>query len=58
MSGLKNFDLVFVFKDYERPVNRITAIPIAHVEGIKNWLDKMEIIYFESTKNFAWPNIL
>jgi nucleosome binding factor SPN SPT16 subunit len=32
ISGLKNFDLVFVFKDYDRPVQRITAIPIEHSE--------------------------
>jgi len=58
MSGLKNFDLVFVYKNYEKPVMRITAVPITHVEQIKNWLDKMDIIFFESTKNFAWVNIL
>jgi len=27
MRSLKNFDLVFVFKDYEKPIQRITAIP-------------------------------
>jgi len=58
LSGLKNFDLAFVYKDYEKPVTRITAIPIEHVENIKDWLDKMDIIFFETTKNFAWGNIM
>jgi hypothetical protein len=31
---------------------------IDRINEIKNWLDKMEIIYFESTKNFAWPKLL
>jgi nucleosome binding factor SPN SPT16 subunit len=25
--GLKNFDMTIVYKDYEKPVSRITAIP-------------------------------
>ncbi len=28
------------------------------LERIKNWLDKMELIYFESSRNFNWSNIL
>ena len=39
LGGLKNFDLVFVYKNYERTVTRITAIPIDSVELIKKWLD-------------------
>jgi nucleosome binding factor SPN SPT16 subunit len=58
MGGLKNFDLVFVYKNYEKLVTRITAIPIDSVDSIKKWLDSMDIIFFESTKNFVWNNIL
>lgn len=58
ISGLKNFDLVFVFKDYDRPIQRITAIPMNKAEEIKNWLDKMDIIFFESTRALVWTTIL
>lgn len=27
-------------------------------EEIKNWLDKMELVFFESTRAIAWPTIL
>lgn len=37
--GLKNFDLNFVFKDYDKPVIRISAIPIDSLEPIKYWLE-------------------
>ncbi len=37
--GLKNFDLNFVFKDFDRPIIRISAIPVDSLESIKNWLE-------------------
>ncbi|KRW98162.1 Peptidase M24, structural domain [Pseudocohnilembus persalinus] len=58
MPSLKNFDLVFLFKDYDKPVQRITAIPMNKAEEIKNWLDQMEIIFFESTRAIAWTTIM
>jgi nucleosome binding factor SPN SPT16 subunit len=36
---LKNFDLSFVFKDYNKPVIRINAIPTEVLEGVKSWLE-------------------
>ncbi len=36
--GLRNFDLSFVFKDYDKPVVRISAIPVESLEAVKNWL--------------------
>lgn len=58
VTSLKNFDLVFVFKDYDRPISRITAIPMNKADEIKNWLDKMELLFFDSTRTIAWPTIL
>lgn len=37
--GLKNFDLNFVFKDYDKAVIRISAIPVDSLEAIKSWLE-------------------
>lgn len=36
---LKNFDLSFVFKDYNKQVIRINAIPTESLENLKNWLE-------------------
>ena len=58
LGGLKNFDLVFVMKDYDKPIIRITAIPLEHAESIKDWLDRMDLIYFETTRNLSWPAVL
>jgi nucleosome binding factor SPN SPT16 subunit len=37
--GLKNFDLVFVFKDFKRPVIHINTIPVNQLENVKDWLE-------------------
>jgi len=56
--GLKNFDLAFIYKDYSKPVTRIVAIPINYLESIKNWLDKMDIIFSEGPLNMEWKNVM
>ena len=35
---LKNFDMVFVFKDYNRKVSMINAIPMNMLDHVKEWL--------------------
>src|SRR6185369_14037521 len=36
--GLKNFDMVLIFKDYSRPPVHINTIPMSQLEGVKEWL--------------------
>ena len=43
--GLKNFDLAFVFKNYDLPVIRISAIPVESIDSLKNWLEYIINIY-------------
>ncbi len=35
---LKNFDMVFIMKDYSKKTQAIQAIPMAELDPIKNWL--------------------
>jgi len=35
---LKNFDMVFVFKDYYHKVSMINAIPMNQLDHVKEWL--------------------
>ena len=35
---LKNFDMVFVFKDYARKTAMINAIPMQQLDHVKEWL--------------------
>lgn len=35
---LKNFDMVFVFKDYSRKTSMINAVPMQMLDHVKEWL--------------------
>lgn len=56
--GLKNFDLVFVFKDFKRPVAHINSIPMEVLEDVKSWLTDVDIPYSEWQMNLNWPAIM
>lgn len=56
--GLKNFDMVFVFKDFMRPPAHINTIPVESLEGVKEWLDSVNIPYSEGPLNLNWPTIM
>lgn len=58
MFGLKNFDLVFIFKDHTIAPVHITAIPMANLEAVKDWLDSVDVLFAESTVNYNWTNIM
>jgi len=59
---LRNFDLVFVFKDFENaPVKggppawtRISTIPMSDLIGLKKYLDEQQIKYYEGSANINW----
>ena len=36
--NMRNFDMVLVYKDYKKKVSMITAIPMASLDAIKEWL--------------------
>lgn len=56
--GLKNFDMVFVYKDYARPVSHINSIPMETLENVKEWLDSSNIPFTEGPLNLNWPTIM
>ncbi|KAL2007163.1 hypothetical protein VTN00DRAFT_8601 [Thermoascus crustaceus] len=56
--GLKNFDLVFVFKDFHRPPVHINTIPVESLEGVKDWLDSVDIAFTEGPLNLNWSTIM
>jgi nucleosome binding factor SPN SPT16 subunit len=55
--NLRNFDMVFIWKDLNRDVGRIDTIPQQSLETIKDWLTSIEIKYYESKLNLNWKNI-
>lgn len=56
--GLKNFDLVFVFKDLAKPVVHINTIPIELLEDVKSWLTNVDIPLSEGQMNLNWGTIM
>lgn len=48
----------FVFKDLNKPVHRITTIPMENLEMIKNWLDSCDMLFSEGLINLNWPKII
>ncbi|MCJ1257673.1 FACT complex subunit spt16 [Lignoscripta atroalba] len=56
--GLKNFDMVFVFKDFHRSPTHINTVPVESLESVKDWLDSVNIPYSEGPLNLAWGTIM
>ncbi|CAK9439914.1 uncharacterized protein LODBEIA_P40140 [Lodderomyces beijingensis] len=56
--GLKNFDLVFVFKDFAKPVVHINTIPMELLEDVKTWLTDVDIPISEGQMNLNWAQII
>lgn len=56
--GLKNFDMVFVFKDFHRPPYHINTIPVEMLDNVKEWLDSVNIPFSEGPLNLNWPTIM
>lgn len=56
--GLKNFDMVFVYKDFNKPVTHVNTVPIESLDFLKQWLTDMDIPYTVSTINLNWGTIM
>jgi nucleosome binding factor SPN SPT16 subunit len=56
--GVRNFDMVLVFKDYTRAPTRISSVPIESLDAIKDWLTNVEIVYSEGPNPLNWPNVM
>ncbi|XKL65902.1 hypothetical protein PGB90_009322 [Kerria lacca] len=56
--SLKNFDMVFVFKDYHQKVVVINAIPMNMLDHVKEWLNQCDIRYTEGIQSLNWAKIM
>lgn len=56
--GLKNFDLVFIFKDFLKAPVHINTIPMEVLEDIKSWLTDVDIPFSEGQMNLNWGAII
>lgn len=50
--------MVFVFKDFHRPPVHVNTIPVESLEGVKDWLDSVDITFTEGPLNLNWTTIM
>jgi len=55
---LKNFDMVFIFKDYNKKVMMVTAVPMTMLDHVKEWLNSVDIKYTEGVQSLNWGKIM
>ncbi|KAK6637444.1 splicing associated factor Dre4 [Polyplax serrata] len=55
---LKNFDMVFVFKDYNKKTAMVNAIPMNMLDHVKEWLNSCDIRYTEGIQSLNWVKIM
>ncbi|KAK0174573.1 hypothetical protein PV327_010331 [Microctonus hyperodae] len=55
---LKNFDMIFVFKDYHRKIAMVNAIPMNMLDHVKEWLNSCDIRYSEGVQSLNWAKIM
>jgi nucleosome binding factor SPN SPT16 subunit len=58
MFSSKNFDVVFVFKNFDIPPIRISAVSMQELERVKEWLDDIDICFTTGTANLNWKSIM
>ncbi|TFK67901.1 FACT complex subunit SPT16 [Pluteus cervinus] len=56
--GLRQFDLVLVFKDFTRSPLHINSIQSSQMDDVKNWLDSVDIPMSEGPVNLNWGPIM
>jgi len=56
--GLKQFDLVLIFKDFAKAPLHVNSIPSSQMDDVKNWLDSVDIPMSEGPVNLSWGTIM
>lgn len=56
--GLKQFDLVFVFRDFTRVPLSINSIPSSQLNNVMEWLNDVDVPIAESQINLNWGPIM
>eukprot|EP01083_Nonionella_stella_P237916 834187_1 len=56
--SLRNFDLVFVYKDFLREPHRVTTIPRQHLDTIQDFLNWKNVLYSQGKINLDWKSLM
>jgi len=55
---LREFDIVFVKKDYDQLPIRITTIPQTNLDRIKAWLGDIQAVWYACSMNMQWQMVM
>lgn len=55
---LRNFDMVFVFKNYNQKIAMVNAVPMNMLDHVKEWLNSCDIRYSEGIQSLNWAKIM
>ena len=58
MFGLRQFDVVFVLKDYNKDPITINSIPVEALETLQEWLGKSGVLYYLNPQPYNWQMIM
>jgi nucleosome binding factor SPN SPT16 subunit len=50
--------MIIVFKDYKRPVQHVNTIPMESIDAVKDWLNGVEMPFYEGNLNLQWGSIM
>jgi nucleosome binding factor SPN SPT16 subunit len=50
--------MVIIFKDFNRNPQHVNTIPMEKIDQVKDWLDSVEIPFYEGTLNLQWATIM
>ncbi|XP_052232881.1 FACT complex subunit SPT16-like isoform X1 [Dreissena polymorpha] len=56
--AIKNFDIVFVFKDYGKKVAMVNSVQIQVLDNVKEWLNSCDLRYTEGVQSLNWTKIM
>jgi nucleosome binding factor SPN SPT16 subunit len=56
--GLRQFDLIFILKDYSKDPITINSIPVEALETLQEWLSKSNILFYVNPQPYNWNNLM
>eukprot|EP00112_Aurelia_sp_Birch-Aquarium-sp1_P005971 Seg1670.1 transcript_id=Seg1670.1/GoldUCD/mRNA.D3Y31 product="FACT complex subunit SPT16" protein_id=Seg1670.1/GoldUCD/D3Y31 len=56
--NMKNFDMVYIFKDYSRKPVMVSAVAMASLDSVKEWFNSCNIKYTEGIQSLNWSKIM
>ena len=57
-SNTRSFEMIFVMKDLNQPVQRIDSVPTSKIDDIKQCLVELGIVFFENSMILRWDTVL